>query len=107
MRRALLLIAVGLGVMALLVVTGIVNIKIDIHPPGRAPAAAFWTTVPGEAELPPALALWVERAKAARPAVVNVSTRAKVAQTPLDQFFRRFFEGEQEQATPRTSLGTG
>ena len=107
MRRALVLIAVGLGVVALLVVTGVINIKIDIHPPGRAPAAEFWTTIPGDAELPSALALWVERAKAARPAVVNVSTRARVRQTPLDDFFRRFFEGEEQQNTQRTSLGTG
>jgi serine protease Do len=107
MRRALLLIVTALGVLALLVVSGVVNVKIDIHPPGRVPAAEFWTTVPGEVDLPPALALWVERAKAARPAVVNVSTRARVPETPLDQFFRRFFEGEGEQAAPRASLGTG
>ena len=78
-------------VAALLVLGGIVSIRIDVHPP-RWAAAEFWTNAPKDGPLMPAYQLWVDLAKAARPAVVNVSTQAHVSD-PRAEFFRRFFEG--------------
>src|SRR5215510_15008373 len=60
-------------VVGLLVLGGIVSINIDVHPP-RWAAAEFWTNAPKDGPLQPAFQLWVDLAKAARPAVVNVST---------------------------------
>src|SRR5262249_32689179 len=51
-------------------------------------------------------AIWVELARAARPAVVNVSTREARSNDPRAEFFRRFFEGDRP-ALPRSSLGSG
>jgi serine protease Do len=61
--------------------------------------------------VPPALRIWVELARVARPAVVNVSTtQRRQAREPLsDEFFRRFFERGPRDETPRgrQSLGSG
>jgi serine protease Do len=104
-RRAAWLVAI-LVVAGLLVVAGVVTVKIDIHPPGRAPAQEFWRTAAGDGALPPAFALWVELAKGARPAVVNISTTQGRPGDPMEEFLRRFFGGEQPR-TPRSSLGSG
>src|SRR6185295_1972523 len=55
--------------------------------------------------LPEALGIWVEIARAVRPAVVNVSTTEKVRSPLGDDVLRRFFQGPA--ARPRTALGTG
>jgi serine protease Do len=97
---AVLLVAV------LLVLGGIVSIRIDIHPPGWAPAAELWTNAPVDGPLPDYLGLWIRLAKAARPAVVNVSTVQARGGDPGADFFRRFFEGAPG-TQPRASLGSG
>jgi serine protease Do len=92
-------------VVGLLVLGGIVSIKIDVHPP-RWAAAEFWTNAQKDGPLQPAFQLWVDLAKAARPAVVNVSTQAHMTD-PRAEFFRRFFEGGPQGSNPRSSLGSG
>ncbi len=104
MRR--LILWGGAVAILLLVLTGILDVRVNFRDSWRAPAAELWTTAPADRELPAAFALWVELAKATRPAVVNVSTRSRSAGTPMDDFFRRFFEGGRP-AMPRASLGTG
>jgi serine protease Do len=103
-QRLTWLVAVAL-VVALLVLVGIVSIRVDVHPP-RWAAAEFWTNAPKDGPLQPAFQLWVDLAKAARPAVVNVSTQAHVSD-PRAEFFRRFFEGGPQGGSPRSSLGSG
>jgi serine protease Do len=102
-QRLAWLVAIVL-VVALVVIGGVVSIRVDVHPP-RWAAAEFWTNAPKDGPLPSAYQLWVDLARAARPAVVNVSTQARVSD-PRAEFFRRFFEG-----TPpggqRSSLGSG
>jgi S1-C subfamily serine protease len=90
MRRlglaALLLIAVAV----LLVVGGVVRVRVERG--DSVSASPFWREEPGRADLPPALAIWVELARTGKPAVVNVSTTQRA--TPRggpDDFFRRFF----------------
>jgi serine protease Do len=102
-QRLTWLVAVVL-VVGLLVLGGIVSIRVDLHPP-RWAAAEFWTNAPKDGPLPPAFQLWVDLAKAARPAVVNVSTQARVSD-PRAEFFRRFFEGGPP-GSQRSSLGSG
>jgi serine protease Do len=92
-------------VVALLIIGGLVSIKVDVHPP-RWAAAEFWTNAPKDGPLPPAFKLWVDLAKAARPAVVNVSTQSRVSD-PRAEFFRRFFEGQPPGGGQRSSLGSG
>jgi serine protease Do len=104
-RRVAWLAAIGI-VALLLVVAGIVTVRIDFHPPRLGGAAEFWTTAPGNGPIPAPYALWVELAKAARPAVVNVSTSQRRAEDPMAEFLRRFFGGEPPTG-PRASLGTG
>ena len=93
-------------IVVLLVVGGIVSIRVDIHPPGWAPAAELWTNAPADGPLPDFLGLWIRLAKAARPAVVNVSTVQARTSDPGAEFFRRFFEGAPG-GQPRASLGSG
>jgi serine protease Do len=100
--RVVTLVVVVAAVIGGLLATGLISIRVDVHPPGRA-SAEFWTASEAKGPLAPDLARWVILAKDARPAVVNVSA----AQGGLagDEFFRRFFEGH---ATPRrASLGSG
>jgi serine protease Do len=91
-------------IVALLVLGGIVSIRVDLHPP-RWAAAEFWTNAPKDGPLQPAYQLWVDLAKAARPAVVNVSTQTR-GSDPRAEFFRRFFEGGPP-GSQRSSLGSG
>jgi serine protease Do len=102
-QRLTWLVAVVL-VTALLVLGGIVSIRVDLHPP-RWAAAEFWTNAAKDGPLIPAYQLWVDLAKAARPAVVNVSTQSRVTD-PRAEFFRRFFEGGPP-GRERSSLGSG
>jgi serine protease Do len=103
-QRATWLVAVVL-VVALLIIGGLVSIRVDLHPP-RWAAAEFWTNAPKDGPLPPTFRLWVDLAKAARPAVVNVSTQGRVSD-PRTEFFRRFFEGGPPGGGQRSSLGSG
>ena len=103
-QRVTWLVAVVL-VVGLLVLGGIVSIRIDLHPP-RWAAAEFWSNASKDGPLQPAFQLWVDLAKAARPAVVNVSTQARVSD-PRAEFFRRFFEGGPPGGQQRSSLGSG
>jgi serine protease Do len=106
-RRVAWLAAIVL-VVGLLVLAGVVTIRIDIHPPGRAPAAEFWRSAPGDGALLPAFGVWVELAKATRPAVVNVSTlQGGRPSDPMAEFLRRFFGEGAPPPTPRASLGSG
>jgi serine protease Do len=106
MRRRVIWLGAIAVVAAVLVLVGVVSIRIDVHPPRWAPAATFWTDAGVDAPLPGALALWVELARAARPAVVNVSTVQGRASDPMAEFLRRFVPGELP-PTPRSSLGSG
>jgi serine protease Do len=106
MRRPVVWLALVTAMVAALVLAGIVSIRIDVHPPRPAPAAVFWTDAKVDAPLPGALALWVELARATRPAVVNVSTLQGRASDPMAEFLRRFFPGDAPPA-PRSSLGSG
>jgi serine protease Do len=103
-QRVTWLVAVVL-VVALLIIGGLVSIRVDLHPP-RWAAAEFWTNAPKDGPLQPAFQLWVDLAKAARPAVVNVSTQSRVTD-PRTEFFRRFFEGAPPGSPRGSSLGSG
>src|SRR5207247_7352625 len=91
--------------------TGVVTVQVRRPTTESASASPFWQEKGGEAPLPPGLGIWVEVAKTARPAVVNVSTAQRTrARGPLsDDFFRRFFERGPREETPRgrQSLGSG
>jgi serine protease Do len=104
-RRVAWLAVIGI-VATLLVVAGVVTVRIDFHPPRWAPAKEFWSTAASDGALPPAYALWVELARATRPAVVNVSTLQRPTDDPMADFMRRFF-GAEPPAGPRSSLGSG
>jgi len=109
-RSAGLILVLGLVALALWA-TGVVTIKINPPTTQHASASPFWQEVSGEAPLPQVLRIWVDLAKTAKPAVVNVSTTQRgAARGPLsDDFFRRFFERGPREETPRgrQSLGSG
>ncbi len=106
MRRAALVLVLMLVVVAGLVVSGILEVKVDIRPPGSLEAKPFWREVRSDGAVPPALGVWIEVARGVTPAVVNISTTQRRARDPLgEEFFRRFFEGPTPQ--PRASLGSG
>jgi serine protease Do len=112
MRRTAGLLLILALVGAALWATGVVTVKINPPKTQTASASPFWREVSGEAALSPALRVWVDLAKAAKPAVVNVSTTQRAqARGPLsDDFFRRFFErgGPRDEAPRgRQSLGSG
>ena len=107
MRRlaVVLLLLVGLG--AILVATGLVRVRVNIEPAEWVSASPFWREEPGEAPLPPGLGIWVELARAVKPAVVNVSTTQRTPRQGPEDFFRRFFEGPKAPERARQSLGSG
>ena len=111
MRRSAALIVVLSLVAVALWATGVVTVKINPPTTGTVSASPFWREVSGDTALPPGLRIWVELAKTAKPAVVNVSTTQRgQARGPLsDEFFRRFFERGPREETPRgrQSLGSG
>jgi serine protease Do len=107
--RPLRLLAVLILIAAALYAAGIVQVQVNVTLPGRqiapADATAFWQESRAE-PLPEALGFWVRLARAAKPAVVNVSTSQRMSRAPGgEDFFRRFFE--RDQPRPRTALGSG
>lgn len=110
MRRPAGLILIGALVAAALWATGVVTITINPPTTHSVSASPFWQEAKSDAVVPPALRIWVDLARVAKPAVVNVSTTQRgQARGPLsDEFFRRFFERDPE-GTPRgrQSLGSG
>ena len=107
-RSAGLILVLGLVVLALWA-TGVVSVKVNPPTTRSVSASPFWQEVRGDATVPPALRIWVELAKAAKPAVVNVSTTQRGQARGPDEFFRRFFErgGPREERRDRQSLGSG
>jgi serine protease Do len=105
--RRLALVLIGLaGLVGLLVAVGVLRGRVE---PGHwVSASPFWKEERGQAPLPSAFGVWVDLARTAKPAVVNVSTTQR--RSPRDgpeDFFRRFF-GEPEPGRPaRQSLGSG
>jgi serine protease Do len=110
MRRLVGLALVVAAAAAVLLTSGVVTVKVNPPRTENASASPFWQEKGGEAPLPAAMAIWVELARAARPAVVNVSTTQRQARAPADDFFRRFFEGPgrgPQGGGQRQSLGSG
>ncbi len=105
MRRWRGLLIVAFVVVLGLVASGVIRVHLDIRPPSGADARPFWREKTGTATLPDAIGIWVEIARAVRPAVVNVSTTEKVRSPLGDDVLRRFFQGPTPR--PRTALGTG
>src|SRR2546425_12378346 len=74
MRRLGLVLILALVIVAGLVASGVIRVHVDVRPPSGVEAKPFWREKAGTAALPDALGIWVEIARAVRPAVVNVST---------------------------------
>jgi serine protease Do len=110
MRRLLIALIVVFGIAGVLVASGAIRVRVQVEPPSWVSAAPFWREEPGTAKLPEALALWVELAKAVKPAVANVSTTQRETRGGPEEFFRRYF-GDPRQGGPsnraRQSLGSG
>ena len=112
MRRPAALLVIVALVAGGLWATGVVTVRVNPPTTDSVSASPFWQERGGEAQLPPPLRVWVDLAKATRPAVANVSTtqRAKARGPLSDDFFRKFFErGPRDGETPRgrQSLGSG
>ena len=108
MRAAVTVLVVFLVVVGALLVSGVlnVNVNVDVRPPRPAGAAAFWQDQPA-GKLPPGTEVWVELSRAAKPSVVNVSTTQRGARSPIpEEFFRRFRERDRP-FRERRSLGSG
>jgi serine protease Do len=105
-RRLALLVLLVAAVGGLLVATGVLRVRIERG--DRVSAAPFWRDDAGPAQLPTALALWVELARTVQPAVVNVSTTQRTRpQGGPEEFFRRFFGEPEPGPRGRQSLGSG
>jgi len=107
MRRFVILLFVLLGLGGVLLATGVVRLRLQVQPAEWVSASPFWREEPGQAPLPPGLGVWVELARAVKPAVVNVSTTQRTQRPGPEDFFRRFFEGPQPPQRGRQSLGSG
>jgi len=107
MRRFVVLLFVLLGLGGVLLATGVVRLRLQVQPAEWVSASPFWREEPGQAPLPPGLGVWVELARAVKPAVVNVSTTQRTPRPGPEDFFRRFFEGPQPPQRGRQSLGSG
>jgi serine protease Do len=109
MRRLLIAFVVLVG-LAIVLVASAFRVRVQVEPAAWVSAAGLWRDEPGTAKLPEALALWVELAKAVKPAVVNVSTTQREQRSGPEEFFRRYF-GDPRQGGPgnraRQSLGSG
>ena len=106
MRRLGLAALLLMVVAVLLVVGGVFKVRVERG--DSVNASPFWREEPGRADLPAALAIWVELARTIKPAVVNVSTTQRA--TPRggpDDFFRRFFGEPDPGQRGRHSLGSG
>src|SRR6185369_11486975 len=84
-----------------------IRIQLRVQPAEWVSASPFWREEPTPAPLPPGLGVWVELARAVKPAVVNVSTTQRTQRPGPEDFFRRFFEGPQPPERGRQSLGSG
>jgi serine protease Do len=106
MRRLAVLLLLVIAVGGLLLAAGVFRVRVERG--DWASASPFWREVPGHAQPPGALGIWVELARVVRPAVVNVSTTQR---TPPrggpDDFFRRFFGDPEPNPRGRHSLGSG
>ena len=111
MRRSAALLLIVAAVTVALWATGVVTIHVNPPKTEHASASPFWQEKGGEAQLPPPLRIWVDLAKATRPAAVNVSTTQRVKGRGVlpEDFFRRFFGGPRDGEPPRgrQSLGSG
>ena len=112
MRRAAGLMVILALVAGALWATGIVTVTVNPPSTDSVSASPFWQEIKSGEALPPPLRIWVDLAKATRPAVVNVSTtqRAKARGPLSDDFFRKFFERsprDGEAPRGRQSLGSG
>jgi serine protease Do len=114
MRRPAGLLLVLALIAGALWATGVVTVHVNPPRTDSVSASPFWQEKSGEAPIPPALRIWVDLARVARPAVVNVSTTQRDrARGPLsDEFFRRFFDRgprgpRDEEPRGRQSLGSG
>ncbi len=105
MRRLLGALGVVLAVVGALIATGVIDVRVAVRPPGRAAAQPFWREIRDEGPLPAELGVWIEVARKVKPAVVHISTTQRV-QAPVEEFFRRFFEGPAP-VPRRSALGTG
>ena len=105
MRRLGVFILLVAGLLALLVAGGVLRIRVE--PGDRVAASPFWREVTGQAPLPPGLAIWVDLARAVKPAVVNVSTTQRAPRAGPEEFFRRFFGEPAPGPRGRQSLGSG
>jgi len=105
-RLAIALLLLG-GLGALLVATGVIRIQLRVQPAEWVSASPFWREEAAPAPLPPGLGVWVELARAVKPAVVNVSTTQRTQRPGPEDFFRRFFEGPKPPERGRQSLGSG
>jgi serine protease Do len=92
-----------------LIVAGVLSVRVEVKSPLPAAAKPFWTDrqVPN-GQIPEALRIWVELARAVKPAVVNVgaTVAGEPGMAPAEEFFRRFFEGGPPRRE-RRSLGSG
>ena len=107
--RILRFVVIVTLILAGLYASGVMTVTVNFNLPrlGGEPAAAtgLWQERKPET-LPEGLGLWVQLARAVRPAVVNVSTTQRTTRLPGgEDFFRRFFE--RDQPRPRTALGSG
>jgi serine protease Do len=111
MRRLVGLALIVAAVAGALFASGIVTVNVNPPRTDIVNASPFWQEKGGEAPLPAAMGIWVELARATRPAVVNVSTTQRQARAPAEDFFRRFFEGPPGRGPQgggaRQSLGSG
>ena len=107
MRRLGVVLLLLAGLAGVLVASGLVRVRLNIEPAQWVSASPFWREEPGAAPLPPGLGVWVELARAVKPAVVNVSTTQRTQRQGPEDFFRRFFEGPKPPERGRQSLGSG
>jgi serine protease Do len=105
MRRLGGLLVLALLVVAALVASGVIDIDVRVRAPGGADAKPFWREKTAAGTLPDGLGIWVEIARAVRPAVVNISTTEKVRSPLGDDLLGRLLEGPARR--PRTALGSG
>jgi serine protease Do len=104
-RRLVVFVLLVAGVLALLVAGGVLRIRLE--PGDRVTASPFWREVASQPGLPPGLGIWVDLARAVKPAVVNVSTTQRAPRGGPEEFFRRFFGEPQPGPRGRQSLGSG
>jgi serine protease Do len=103
-RLALFLVGV-VAVAGLLVALGVLRLRVE--PGDWLGASPFWREERGQAPVPPAYGVWIEVARSAKPAVVNVSTTRRTPRDGPEDFFRRFFGEPEPTPRGRQSLGSG